>query len=763
MARKFLTPIDLNKNELQNATIQNLASDPASPAQGQVYYSTAGLTLKFWNGASWLAVTTGTPATANGASTIVLRDANGNFAANTITATLTGTAANATVLQTPRAINGTNFDGSAAITVTANAGTLTHTVLNATVVSSSLTSVGILNGLTIAATQTVSMGGNKITNVGTPTADSDAATKLYVDSTAQGIDWKASVRAATTANGTLASAYANGSVVDGVTLATGNRILIKDQTTGSENGIYTVNATGAPTRAVDADTATEISAAFAVFVEEGTDNADSGFVLTNNGTVTVGTTALTFTQFTGLGQVTAGTGLTKTGNTLNVGGTTDRITVGSDTVDIASTYAGQTTIVTLGNVTTGTWSANVIPGLYGGTGVANSGKTITLGGNLTTAGAYATTLTVSGTTNATLPAGTVTLVDLASSQALTTKTYNGLSLTAAATGFTVAGGTTSKTLTVSNTVTLTATDGSTLAIGGGGTLGTGAYATIADYAPLVSPSFTTPSLGVATATSINRVAITQPASGATLTIANLKTLTVSNTLTLAGTDSTTMTFPSTSATIARIDAAQTFTGVQSMTSPNVTTSITTSSTSFDFIVGTATTLNIGTDILGTINVGTGAMTSTQTRTIAIGAAGMSNTASQTINIGTNSGGSGTTIGIGATGVIDSITTISGTVKLPTVGTSGFVKLSTGGQLVQDTGTYTKKYAVSNGALTAASGVITWTVTHSLGTKDVHVAVYQTSTDALVDVDVVATSTSVVTLTFNSASLTGSEYRVVVIG
>jgi hypothetical protein len=229
-----------------------------------------------------------------------------------------------------------------------------------------------------------------------------------------------SVRAATTANGTLATAYANGSVIDGVTLATGNRILIKNQTTGSENGIYTVNATGAPTRSTDADASAEIAASFAVFVEEGTDNADCGFVLTNNGTVTVGTTSLVFTQFTGLGQVTAGTGLTKTGNTLNAVGTADRITANADSIDIASTYAGQSTITTLGTVATGTWNGTAIAGQYGGTGVANTGKTITLGGNLTTSGAHATTLTTTGTTSVTLPtSGTLVNTAVATLSSLT--------------------------------------------------------------------------------------------------------------------------------------------------------------------------------------------------------------------------------------------------------------------------------------------------------------------------------------------------------
>ena len=167
----------------------------------------------------------------------------------------------------------------------------------------------------------IAMGTSKITGLGEPTSAQDAATKSYVDSAAQGIDWKASVRAATTANVTLASALENGDVLDGVTLATGNRVLVKDQTTGSQNGIYVVASSGAPTRSTDCDTAAELTSNFAVFVEEGTSNADQGYVLTNDGAITVGTTALTFTQFTGLGQIVAGTGLDKTGNTLDIDST----------------------------------------------------------------------------------------------------------------------------------------------------------------------------------------------------------------------------------------------------------------------------------------------------------------------------------------------------------------------------------------------------------------------------------------------------------
>lgn len=231
------------------------------------------------------------------------------------------------------------------------------------------------------------MGGNKLTNVGTPSAGTDAANKTYVDNLAAGLDWKASVRVATTANGALSTAYENGDTVDGVTLATGDRILLKNQSTGSENGIYTVNASGSPTRATDADSNSEVSGGMAVFVEEGTTNADSGWVLTNNGSVTLGTTALTFTQFNGV-SLTAGAGLTQTGNTLDVVGTADRITVNANDVDIASTYAGQTSITTLGTVATGTWNASTVGVSKGGTGVTSTTAYGVLLGGTSSTGAF---------------------------------------------------------------------------------------------------------------------------------------------------------------------------------------------------------------------------------------------------------------------------------------------------------------------------------------------------------------------------------------
>jgi len=191
-------------------------------------------------------------------------------------------------------------------------------------------------------------GGNKITGLGAPTSASDAATKSYVDTAVQGIDWKGSVRVATTANVNLSNALENGDVIDGVTLATGDRVLVKNQTNAAQNGIYVVKASGAPDRSTDADVATEVTASFAVFVEEGTANADSGYVLTTDGAVTIGTTELVFTQFTGLGQIVAGDGLTKSGNTLNVGAGTG-ITVSSDTIAIDTTVVARKFAASVGN------------------------------------------------------------------------------------------------------------------------------------------------------------------------------------------------------------------------------------------------------------------------------------------------------------------------------------------------------------------------------------------------------------------------------
>jgi hypothetical protein len=290
-------------------------------------------------------------------------------------------------------------------------------------------------------TGTVDVANKRITSVAEPTQSTDAATKNYVDAVKTGLDPKDSVRVATTS--ALTATYSNGSsgvgatltnsgtqaaiTIDSIVLSVGERILVKDQASALQNGIYTVTTAGTAstnwvlTRSIDADQNPEVTPGAFTFVEEGTVNANNGFVCTATGTITIGTSNIPWVQFSGAGQVIAGDGLTKSGNTLNVVGTANRISISADAVDIASTYVGQTSITTLGTIGTGTWQGTVVAGQYGGTGVNNSGKTITLGGNLTTSGAFTTTLTATANTTVTLPV-TGTLATLAGTETLTNKT-----------------------------------------------------------------------------------------------------------------------------------------------------------------------------------------------------------------------------------------------------------------------------------------------------------------------------------------------------
>lgn len=164
-----------------------------------------------------------------------------------------------------------------------------------------------------APTTSVSMSSQKITGLATPTSATDAATKAYVDSAVNGTDWKNSVRAATTANITLSGTQ----TVDGVALVANDRVLVKDQSTGSQNGIYVV-AAGAWTRATDADENAEVTAGLAVMVTEGTTNADTQWRLTTNDAIAINTTALNFTQIGAGSSYTQGTGVSITGNVISV-------------------------------------------------------------------------------------------------------------------------------------------------------------------------------------------------------------------------------------------------------------------------------------------------------------------------------------------------------------------------------------------------------------------------------------------------------------
>ncbi len=328
MATKFVTNLDLNQNQLLKTRFEALSTDPNSGLfEGWIYYNTTSDTLRIYANGVWRTFLDGISAAGSASTALTVNESGGVV---TLTPNLATTSADGVM-------------SSADKTKLENA-----------------TSEATASRLAIR-----DASGNL--KVADPTDPAHAATKGYVDAARSGLDVKQSVRAATTAAINISADLENGDVIDGVTLVTGDRVLVKNQSTGSENGIYVVVASGAASRATDADTSAEVTSGMFTFVSEGTTNADSGFVLTTNDAITLGTTALTFAQFSGAGQITAGAGLTKTGNTIDAVGTNDRITVNADSIDIASTYVGQATITTLGTITTGTWQATDVGIAHGGT------------------------------------------------------------------------------------------------------------------------------------------------------------------------------------------------------------------------------------------------------------------------------------------------------------------------------------------------------------------------------------------------------------
>jgi hypothetical protein len=268
---KFYVDADLQKLQLRNAVIHPLGAAPSTPVAGQAYFDTGTGALRIWDGAAWSLKAT--DSVLHGGQTLAYVLARANA---------TGTQLASTISDLATTVQGYRLDQFA------------------------------------APTADVAFNSRKITGLADPTVSQDAATmgwvQTQVSNAAAGIDAKPSVRIATTANIALSGLTA----IDGVTPVAGDRILVKNQTTASANGVY-VAAAGAWTRAADADANNEMTPGAFWYVEEGTVNGKTQWRLENTGTIVVGTTALTINQFGGAGtNYTAGNGLLLTGSVFSV-------------------------------------------------------------------------------------------------------------------------------------------------------------------------------------------------------------------------------------------------------------------------------------------------------------------------------------------------------------------------------------------------------------------------------------------------------------
>jgi hypothetical protein len=348
MARKFLVSIDLNKNELQNAVIQNLATAPASPYSGQIYYNTGDNQLYIYNGTRWEvagnAVQSGLLAARPAAGTVdagTIYYATDNYLfyySNGSTWAQTNQFGTVTAQTSYGASsgNGTSTDYARADHThgTPALGTATPNAITGAAGSAGTATTPSKEDHVhaFAPTTDLNMGGYKLTNLATPVASTDAANKQYVDDVAQGLNIHAASYAATTAN--LNATYSNGSsgvgatltnagtqaafTTDGTTPSVNDRILVRLQTNQAQNGIYTLTTVGSGstnwvlTRATDFDTSTEIAGGDFTFVDNGTTLANTGWVNVDEVT-TVGTDPIVFQQFSGAGTYTASNGVVLNG------------------------------------------------------------------------------------------------------------------------------------------------------------------------------------------------------------------------------------------------------------------------------------------------------------------------------------------------------------------------------------------------------------------------------------------------------------------
>lgn len=365
--------IDLAQNEIRNVVVQVLATEPSTPSAGQIIYNSArsaGSRLGYYNGTAWIYMNADADtldgqhgsyyqARANHTGTQVaatisdfseaVQDAVNSALIDTYSIDFTYDDTNNQIKADVKLVSGGGLEavsGGVQLTNLVTAGTSTKITYDAkgrVTAGSALLSTDLpehdslhtkmtLNQFALP-TADISMNSRKITSLADPISGTDAATKNYVDNLTQGLDAKNSVKLATTGNISLSGV---GVSIDGISYSAGERILVKDQTNKTENGIYTA-ASGSWVRATDSDSWNELISAY-VWVEQGTVNGDTGWLCTVDAGGTLGSTNVTWVQFTGAGQITAGNGLTKTGNTLDVNVDGTSIVIEADTLKVASNY-----------------------------------------------------------------------------------------------------------------------------------------------------------------------------------------------------------------------------------------------------------------------------------------------------------------------------------------------------------------------------------------------------------------------------------------
>jgi hypothetical protein len=341
--------------------------------------------------------TTGNVSAANVIASANITASSGNISGNNLSATYTVSAANVAATDSITASN--NITATA--NIQANGNIITDSIRSRT---GAVTITSTSGNITFdASTDVIEVSGARLTGLASPSGATDAVNKGYVDGLAQGLDIKESVRTATSSNITLTGTQ----TIDGVAVVAGDRVLVKSQTTASQNGIYVV-ASGAWTRADDAVNG-KLTAGSFTFVEEGTAYGDTGWVVSTENPITVGSTSIVWTQFSGAGQYIAGDGLALTGTTFSVNVDNTTLEIASDTLKVKDSAqfvtpnigaaTGSSLNLSTGNLTAG----NAIIG-------SGTGGSIT-GANLVSANYFTGTLTTAAQPNIT-SVGTLTSLDV---------------------------------------------------------------------------------------------------------------------------------------------------------------------------------------------------------------------------------------------------------------------------------------------------------------------------------------------------------------